>query len=260
VYERALQFFSADEIAEAFAAARGVASPSQLRAAMKKDGRDLIAEFRAKAPDRRPISLQRWSVKRVLLALALGVGALVVVPNAISLFTPVHDMQVSGAPDCENDSNLLILMAQSVPSATSVPCVASLPAGWEVGGVRIRNDQGTFWLDSEEGGQRAVEVALLPPDDCDVEGATEVPSDQVGMQRFELPEELPPGLQSTRTYLFEGGCVTYTFDFDDEAVAALMFAADNALAFQPRQLMVDKVEENTGLRLCGAGAPCPGGS
>src|SRR5439155_26072581 len=63
VYRRALAYFTPDGIAEAFAAARGVASPSQLRSALKSDGRDLIAEFRALAPSRRPISLQRWSVR-----------------------------------------------------------------------------------------------------------------------------------------------------------------------------------------------------
>ena len=46
VYERALRYFTPDEIAEAFAAARGVASPTQLRTAMKQDGRDLVAQFR----------------------------------------------------------------------------------------------------------------------------------------------------------------------------------------------------------------------
>ena len=41
VYERALRLFTPDEIAEAFAAARGIASPTQLRTALKQDGRDL---------------------------------------------------------------------------------------------------------------------------------------------------------------------------------------------------------------------------
>ena len=77
VYERALQFFTPDDIAEAFAAARGIASPTQLRAAMKKDGRNLIARFRSLAPPRRPISMQRWNAKRILLTVALVVGVLV---------------------------------------------------------------------------------------------------------------------------------------------------------------------------------------
>ena len=91
VYERALRYFTADEIAEAFAAARGVASPTQLRTVMKKDGRDLLARFRALAPERRPISLQRWSPRRVLLAAALLLGAVVVIPLVLNLLTPAHD-------------------------------------------------------------------------------------------------------------------------------------------------------------------------
>ncbi|HEV7811216.1 MAG TPA: glycosyltransferase 87 family protein, partial [Candidatus Limnocylindrales bacterium] len=77
VYRRALQFFTEDDIAEAFAAARGVASPSQLRAALKADGRSLIEEFRALGPDRRPIALQRWSVRRFVLAGGLVVAAII---------------------------------------------------------------------------------------------------------------------------------------------------------------------------------------
>ena len=53
VYEHALRYFTPDEIGEAFAATRGVASPTQLRSMMKEDGRDLIAEFQALAPTAR---------------------------------------------------------------------------------------------------------------------------------------------------------------------------------------------------------------
>ena len=80
VYERALRFFTPTRSREAFAAARGVASPTQLRTVMKKDGRDLLAQFRALAPARRPISLQRWSPMRVGLAILLVLVVVVVVP------------------------------------------------------------------------------------------------------------------------------------------------------------------------------------
>ena len=55
VYRRALAYFTEDEIAEAFAATRGVASPTQLRASLKRDGRNLLGEFRALAPARPPV-------------------------------------------------------------------------------------------------------------------------------------------------------------------------------------------------------------
>jgi tRNA A-37 threonylcarbamoyl transferase component Bud32/membrane-associated phospholipid phosphatase len=85
VYQHALKFFGEDDIAEAFAATRGVASPTQLRAVLKQDRRDLVAEFRALAPERPPVAIQHWSLRRIalgLLVLALAVvAALVVVHN-----------------------------------------------------------------------------------------------------------------------------------------------------------------------------------
>jgi len=71
VYARALQFFTPDEIAEAFAASRGITLPSQLRHEVKADSRDLVAEFRRLAPARPLLPIQRWSVRRVGLAIAV---------------------------------------------------------------------------------------------------------------------------------------------------------------------------------------------
>ena len=82
VYQHALRYFTAGEVAEAFAATRGVASPSQLRSVLKQDGRDLMAEFRALAPHRRPVAIQHWSLRRIalsLLVLAVAVVAVLVV-------------------------------------------------------------------------------------------------------------------------------------------------------------------------------------
>ena len=115
-------------------------------------------------------------------------------------------------------------------------------------------------MSSDIAGDRAVEVTLRPEGACRVDGATEVPSDEVGTRRYERPEAVRP-LRTTRTYVFDGGCVTYLFAFDEEVSADLLFDADRALAFQPRAELVEVVEEDTGLSLCGADAPaCVGGS
>lgn len=66
VYRRALLQFTADDIAEAFAASRGITLPSQVRRELKADSRDLLAEFRAMGPARKRVAIQRWSVQRVL--------------------------------------------------------------------------------------------------------------------------------------------------------------------------------------------------
>jgi tRNA A-37 threonylcarbamoyl transferase component Bud32 len=78
VYERARVLFTDDEIAEAFAASRGVTFPSQLRSVVRGDGQTVLEQFRELVPPRDPVAIQRWSLRRVgltlwvtLLALAL---------------------------------------------------------------------------------------------------------------------------------------------------------------------------------------------
>jgi tRNA A-37 threonylcarbamoyl transferase component Bud32 len=88
VYEAALEYFTADEIAEAFAATRGVASPTQVRAEMKRDGRDLVSEFRALAPERKPIPIQRWSLRRV------GLTAMVLLVSLLAVLLVVNNWAV----------------------------------------------------------------------------------------------------------------------------------------------------------------------
>jgi membrane-associated phospholipid phosphatase/tRNA A-37 threonylcarbamoyl transferase component Bud32 len=80
VYARALRVFSVDEVAEAFAATRGLTMPSQLRRMMRSRGRDLHAEFSALLPYRLPpIAIQRWSARRVGLTVVVVIAALLLV-------------------------------------------------------------------------------------------------------------------------------------------------------------------------------------
>ena len=86
VYELATRHFTPDEIAEAFAATSGVTVPGQLKEKIAADHRDLVAEFKALAPARPPVPIQRWTLRRIGLAvflvavaatiLVLGIGNL----------------------------------------------------------------------------------------------------------------------------------------------------------------------------------------
>lgn len=69
VYKRAERHFTDTEIAEAFAASRGVTLPSQLRRCVRQDGRDLLTAFREIVPRRRPVAIQRWTLRRAGLTL-----------------------------------------------------------------------------------------------------------------------------------------------------------------------------------------------
>jgi hypothetical protein len=255
VYQRALMFFTADEIAEAFAATRGIASPTQLRAFMKRDPRDLLGQFRALAPHRRPIPIQRWSVRRVLLALGMLGAFAIAISSGIDAFLPAQNLGVPNPPECDASHHATVLSAQAVPTASAIPCLAALPSGWTYGGGDIHSGEASFWLSSDRAGMRAVTVTLTFA--CDVSSAHEVPSDEAGTRRFEDPSSLTPQLLDVRSYVFPGGCTTYRFDFTAGASTAMVFDVDEAVSFVPRADLVAHLRETEGLALCGRGAPCP---
>ena len=254
VYQRALAYFTPDELAEAFAATRGVASPTQLRAFMKRDPRDLLGEFRALAPQRPPIVLQRWSIRRVALAAAVLAVTVIVLFIGVQTVVPVGNLGAS-APSC-GTGHSMILSAQAVPSAAMLPCLAALPSGWNIGGADITSGKASLSLDSDRAGTGAITVTLTAT--CDTTGAQQIPSDQPGMRRFEHPLSLAPRFTGLRFYTFPGGCVTYRFAFAPGASPVLAGAADSALSFQSRPALVEFIRRTEGLALCGRGAPCPG--
>jgi tRNA A-37 threonylcarbamoyl transferase component Bud32 len=81
VYERALQYFTPEELAEAFASGRGVTIPTQSRTMLAKlrrsKGVDVLEEFRRLAPHHEAISIQRWSPRRIVLAAGALFGCLI---------------------------------------------------------------------------------------------------------------------------------------------------------------------------------------
>ena len=254
VYRRALAYFTPDELAEAFAATRGVASPTQLRAFMKRDPRDLLAAFRALAPPRKPIPVQRWSLRRVGLALAMFGGIALAIVVSVEAFFPAGNIG-SYPPQC-GTGHTMILAAQAVPSAALVPCVAALPSGWQVGGADIASGHARFWLDSDRAGPQAVTITLSAT--CNTSGAQQIPSDQPGTRRFERPLSLRPQFADLRFYTFPGGCATYRFKFSQGASPLLAIPVNTAVAFVGRATLVAHVRNTEGLALCGRGAPCPG--
>ncbi|TFV83374.1 phosphatase PAP2 family protein [Blastococcus sp. CT_GayMR16] len=78
VYARARRQFSDEEIAEAFAATRGLTMPSQLRRMLRQQGKDLHGDFLKLLPYRLPpIRIQRWTWRRAVLTVAtLFAGAI----------------------------------------------------------------------------------------------------------------------------------------------------------------------------------------
>ncbi|MFD2089999.1 phosphatase PAP2 family protein [Blastococcus deserti] len=86
VYRRARLQFSDEEIAEAFAATRGLTMPSQLRRMLRQQGRDLHGDFLRLLPYRLPpVRIQRWTWRRAGLTLVTLASAAAMAGIAVTL-------------------------------------------------------------------------------------------------------------------------------------------------------------------------------
>ena len=140
---------------------------------------------------------------------------------------------------------LVILMAQAVPTASQLPCVDLLPAGWSVGGIFVRNGRVRFSLDSDRVGTNAVRVVL--EQFCTFGRVTRVPSDHPGTRRYQEVISIDPGrrYQGAIYYLFPGGCVTYRLDFRSDEQARPLGEVSLALGFVSRDALRQTLSDFT---------------
>jgi tRNA A-37 threonylcarbamoyl transferase component Bud32/membrane-associated phospholipid phosphatase len=248
VYERAQRQFSVEEITEAFAATRGLAMPSQLRHLLREKGRDLHGEFLDLLPERpTPISIQRFSLRRLGLALSVLLAVLVVAPMFLTwaLQTDRTNSSLLTSDIGCSDAEALWLMAQAVPEATLVPCLVVTPPGWFLNDVKVGRGFATIVFNTDRPLQKAAVTVDLDPS-CDVTGATEVSSEQPGARRYIRIDRNASPVRVTRTYVFPGGCISerFTSPSSPERLAA---DASSSLGFATReQLAADLARRSDG--------------
>ncbi len=206
VYQRALQYFTVTEISEAFAAARGIALPSQLRHAIRASGRELSEEFLQLLPHRpAPVRVQRWSTRRVGTLAAVLVAAFllaITLANAlINTATPARMLLVSSM-DCHTLEPLLA-EAQSVPTATEVVCIRPLPPGWTLSRVQALRGTSVITLNNDRAGSGALTLTLTGH--CAARRAVAARAPAPGIRRLRAVG----GTRFAATWydIFPGGCV-----------------------------------------------------
>ena len=136
-------------------------------------------------------------------------------------------------------------MAQSVPTASLVPCVELLPAGWTLGDVVVGNERSRFTVTSDRGGVLVAELTAS----CDLAGAVEVTSEQPGARRYLRIERDAAGVTTTRAYTFPGGCVTQRLVAPEASRQQLAGEASSALGFTTRGALAASVRRDSGGRL-----------
>jgi hypothetical protein len=250
VFRRARREFSVEEITEGFAAARGLALPSQLRRMMRAQGRDLHAEFVKLLPrPPRPVSVQRWSARRlVLLAATLAVLVLaydVVIGGRANPLRRAGDIYAD-ALSC-TDPEPLWLLAQSVPTASNVPCVRSLPAGWTLGHVTVTRGRSTLTFDHDRAGAGAMVASFTAR--CDPGGAAAVGTDGTGVSSYQRVEASAGRIATTRFDVLPGGCLTTRLVAPPEQQAQLAAEIPEMLDFRTRQQLERTLDRRSNGRL-----------
>jgi len=251
VYRRALQLFTVEEISEGFAAARGLALPSQLRHLLRAQGRNLHAEFLRLLPSPpQPIRVQRWSARRIGVWAAIVALVVLAALNTKFLFsteaavkTPLEVSDV-GCSDLEP----LWLMAQSVPSASLVPCVRSLPVGWTVAEVAVNDGRSVLTLDHDRAGDAALVVRLTAA--CDPSGAVEGSSQRPGVRHLQRTESRTGGEFAATWYdQFPGGCVTSRLRLTTDPNGEFAAQAPQVFGFTTRQALQQALSQRSDGRL-----------
>jgi len=184
---------------------------------------------------------RRWTA---LLAIVLGPPLL---SGCVEIAALGGDLVACSEGDDGTPANGVVLMAQSVPSAAWIPCLAGMPLGWHFADMEADSDSAAFWLDSDRHGIHAIEVRLT--ETCDVAGASEIPSDRPDMRRLERVTQVSPTFVSRRFYLFDGGCITVLFQISGEDRSEPQAIATQGLDAVPRAELAELVHEESGGRL-----------
>ena len=167
-----------------------------------------------------------------------------------------------GPPMCRTEGDLpaRILVAQSIPEASLLPCIEVFPAGWNFGGMTVARGETVFTLDNDRGGTDALRVTMTP--DCEVGDARpqRPQGDEIGTTKYVRPVEIDGQvLPGTLYYRYPGACVIVEYRLLPGAPSSLFAEGGTALSFVPRPEVAAQVQDRVGVELCGAGVPpCPG--
>lgn len=149
-------------------------------------------------------------------------------------------------PGCQ-DLQRLALVAQSVPSATFVPCLAQLPPGWSMESFSVQRGHTDFSLLSDRAAGRAVVVRFQAT--CPLAGAVPTTSRGPGIRTYIRLDSIDPRYSGTLLDQFAGGCVTYRFSFQRGSHIPLVQDFEDAVRLVSRHNLRLELRTKLGLEL-----------
>ena len=182
-------------------------------------------------------------MRRVAVLVAVAVAVLAAgCSSAIS--TPLRVLPCT--PSDDRLDKRMVLMAQSVPTASAVPCLRAELDDW------FLDD-----LDSWDGRTRIefsrlidqVALTIELTRTCDRGGAVATATDQPGTQRFDERIRDGSSYRDRRLYLLPGACVAYNFQLTGTGAEEAADDISRALGLVSRDQLADQVRRYSGGRL-----------
>jgi hypothetical protein len=140
----------------------------------------------------------------------------------------------------------MVLMAQSVPTASAVPCMRAELADWFLDDLDSWDGR-TRILFSRLIDEPALTIELTRA--CDRGGASETATDQPGTRRFDQRIRTGTSYRDRRFYLLPGACVTYEFELTGAGAAEAAGEISGAIGFVSRDQLAGQVRRYSGGRL-----------
>jgi hypothetical protein len=179
------------------------------------------------------------------IAVLVAVAAMVLAAGCgESLGNPVRILPC--APSGDQLNKQMVLMAQSVPTASAVPC--------------MRTELDDWFLDDLESwdGRTKIEfsrlidqvaLTIMLTSTCDRGGASETATDQPGTRRFDERIRTGGSYRDRRFYLLPGACMAYEFNLTGAGTEEAAEEISRAIGFVSRDQLADQVRRYSGGRL-----------
>jgi len=178
---------------------------------------------------------------------AVGVAALVLAAAGCSNGGSVT--LVDATPECDPGRRLAIL-AQAVPTAAYVPCIADEDSPWRFTSLTVQQGRARLSLVYIDPSGRSARVELARR--CDTGGASEQPPEagQPDVEHFRRASTLSPRLAGVDYAVFEGGCITTEFDLPRNADASeRLLDLDTTVGLYPRSRLSAELDREYHLEL-----------
>ena len=106
-------------------------------------------------------------------------------------------------------SGMLVLLAQSVPTASAVPCVHSTPVDWTIHEFNARDSRARLGLSYGQAQEETFVIDVVGR--CELGSATESPSDQPGMRRYDRVAQGNAQYAMDRYYVEPDACTAFHY-------------------------------------------------